>query len=122
MNDNGLKATSNHFDFNRFIKDGKIEVLNSYIETAHILGSEGEIKSFWLFNNLKVGEFYHYLKIVKLHGQRYYLYGSKTIDRDGNMEFLIIVSLKKPEQLMVYYKQRWQIESLFRSLKAVGLI
>ena len=38
--DNGLKATSNHFDFNGFIKDGKIEVLNSYIETAHILGSE----------------------------------------------------------------------------------
>jgi len=38
--DNGLKATSNHFDFNGFIKDGKTDTLNSYIETAHILGSE----------------------------------------------------------------------------------
>lgn len=81
---------------------------------------QGEIKAFWLFNNLKVGEFYHYSKIVELHGQRCYLSGSKTIDRDGNMEFLIIVSFNKPEQAMVYYKQRWQIETLFRGLKSSG--
>ena len=81
---------------------------------------QGEIKAFWLFNNLKVGEFYHYPKIVELHRQRCYLSGSKTIDRDGNMEFLIIVSFNKPEQAMVYYKQRWQIESLFRGLKSSG--
>ena len=40
LKDNGLKATSNHFDFNGYIKDGNTDVLNSYIETAHILGSE----------------------------------------------------------------------------------
>ncbi|TRX16760.1 sugar phosphate isomerase/epimerase [Flavobacterium franklandianum] len=40
LKDNGLKATSNHFDFNSYIKDGKTDILNSYIETAHILGSE----------------------------------------------------------------------------------
>jgi len=40
LKDNGLKATSNHFDFNGYIKDGKTDTLNSYIETAHILGSE----------------------------------------------------------------------------------
>ena len=38
LNDNGLKATSNHFDFNGYIKDGKTDTLNSYIETAHIIG------------------------------------------------------------------------------------
>lgn len=79
-----------------------------------------EIKAFWLFNNLKIGEFYHYPKIVKLHSQRCYLSGSKTIDRNGKMEFLIIVSFNKPEQAMVYYKQRWQIETLFRGLKSSG--
>lgn len=36
------------------------------------------------------------------------------------MEFLIIVSVNKPEQAMVYYKQRLQIESLFRGLKSTG--
>jgi sugar phosphate isomerase/epimerase len=40
LKDNGLKATSNHFDFNDYIKDGKTDTLNAYIETAHILGSE----------------------------------------------------------------------------------
>ena len=78
------------------------------------------IKAFWLFNNLKIGEFYHYPKIVELHGQRCYLSGIKTIDRGGKMEFLIIVSFNKPEQAMVYYKQRWQIETLFRGLKSSG--
>lgn len=38
--DNGLKATSNHFDFNDILKDSNTASLNSYIETAHILGSE----------------------------------------------------------------------------------
>jgi len=78
------------------------------------------IKAFWLFNNLKVGEFYHYPKIVELHGQKCYLTGCKTIDRNGKMEFLIIVSFNKPEQAMAYYKQRWQIETLFRGLKSSG--
>lgn len=79
-----------------------------------------KIKAFWLFNNLKMNEFYHYPKIMKLHGQRCYLSGSKTINRKGKMEFLIIVSFNKPEQAMVYYKQRWQIETMFRGLKSSG--
>ncbi|SHH23035.1 Transposase DDE domain-containing protein [Flavobacterium micromati] len=79
-----------------------------------------EIKAFWLFNNLNIGEFYHYPKIVELHGQRCYLSGSKTINRNGKMEFLIIVSFNKPEQAMIYYKERWQIETLFRGLKSSG--
>jgi transposase len=79
-----------------------------------------EIKAFWLFNNLKVGEFYHYPKIVELHGQRCYLSGSKTVNRNGKLEFLIIVSFNRPEQAMIYYKERWQIETLFRGLKSSG--
>jgi hypothetical protein len=79
-----------------------------------------EIKAFWLFNNLNIGAFYHYPKIVELHGQKCYLSGSKTINRNGKMEFLIIVSFNKPEQAMIYYKERWQIETLFRGLKSSG--
>lgn len=81
---------------------------------------QAEIKAFWLFNNLKIGQFYHYPKIVELHGQRCYLSGSNTIDRNGKMEFLIIVSFNRPGQAMTYYKQRWQIETLFRGLKSSG--
>lgn len=40
LDDNGLKATSNHFDFNSMIKDGSTDLVQSYIETANHLGSE----------------------------------------------------------------------------------
>jgi len=78
------------------------------------------IKAFWLFNNLAVGKFQHNSKIVELHGQKCYLSGMKTIDREGKQEFLIIVSFNKPDQAMTYYKQRWQIETLFKGLKSSG--
>jgi hypothetical protein len=105
-----------------FLNDEKIRyhirIRNNF--TIYSYQKQAEIKAFWLFNNLKVGEFYHYPKIVELHGQRCYLSGTKTIDRDGKMEFLIIVSFNKPQQAMDYYKQRWQIETLFRALKSSG--
>jgi len=81
---------------------------------------QDEIPVFWLFNALKMNEFYHYPKIVELHGERCYLSGCKTVDRDGKMEFLILVSFNQPEQAMAYYKQRWQIETLFKALKSSG--
>ena len=40
LDDNGLKATSNHFDFNSMIKNGSTDLVQSYIETANHLGSE----------------------------------------------------------------------------------
>lgn len=40
LDDNGLKATSNHFDFNSMIKDGSTDLVQNYIETANQLGSE----------------------------------------------------------------------------------
>lgn len=79
-----------------------------------------EIPAFWLFNSLKMNEFYCHRKIVNLHGQDCYLSGSKTLDRDGKQEFLIIVSFNKPESAAESYKKRWQIESLFRALKSSG--
>ncbi len=40
LTDNGLKATSNHFDFNPMFKDGSTDLVKVYIETANELGSE----------------------------------------------------------------------------------
>ena len=37
---NGLKATSNHFDFNHYIKTGDLSDLQAYISAAKTLGSE----------------------------------------------------------------------------------
>jgi sugar phosphate isomerase/epimerase len=37
--DNGLKATSNHFDFNSYLETGSTEIIKAYIETANTLES-----------------------------------------------------------------------------------
>ncbi len=79
-----------------------------------------EIPAFHLFNHLKMNTFYHYPKIVELHGQRCYLSGCKTLNREGKMEFLILVSFNKNELAMKYYKIRWQVETLFKALKSSG--
>jgi hypothetical protein len=95
-----------------------IRIRNNFMVYSY--QKQKDIPAFWLFNNLKVGETRHYHKIVRLHGQDCYLSGSKTIDREGKQEFLIVVSFSKPELSMVYYKKRWQVETLFRALKSSG--
>lgn len=77
------------------------------------------IKAWHLFNSLKVGELRHYDKIMKLSDEYCYLSGMKTI-RDGKLEFCIVISFNKPEEALAKYKQRWQIETLFRGLKSSG--
>jgi len=79
-----------------------------------------EMPAFWLFYSLKINEFYHHRKIVKLHGHDCYLSGCKTIDREGKLQYLIIVSFNEAETAMESYKKRWQIETLFKALKSSG--
>ena len=74
----------------------------------------------WLFNSLRLGEMYHYPKIVRMHGQDCYVSGCKTIDREGKFEFLIVVSYNKPGESLETYARRWQVETLFRGLKTSG--
>jgi transposase len=87
---------------------------------VYLYQKQEEISAFWLFNSLKVNNFCHYPKIVRLHGQECYLSGSKTVNRDGKMEFLIIVSFNRHELAKGFYKERWQVETLFRALKSGG--
>lgn len=82
--------------------------------------NQEEIQASWLFNSLKLNEFYHHRKIVRLHGQDCYLSGSKAIDRNGKMEYLILISFNKAEISQETYKKRWQVETLFRALKSSG--
>jgi hypothetical protein len=90
-----------------FLNDNRIgyhiRIRNNFMVYSY--QKQKEIPAFWLFNNLKTNEFRHYSKIVKLHEQDCYLFGSKTINREGKIEFLIIVSFNKPEQAMIYYKK-----------------
>lgn len=109
-------------DWLAFLNDNQIRyyirIRNNF--KVYSFQKQEEIPVFWLFNHLKLNEFYHYPKIVNLHGQLCYLSGCKTMDREGKKEFLIIVSFNKPEQAILAYKQRWQVETLFKALKTSG--
>lgn len=72
-----------------------------------------------LFNHVKVGHLYHYPKIMVLHGQYCYLSGMKVF-KDGAIDYCIVVSFNKPQEALGYYRQRWQIETLFKGIKSSG--
>src|SRR5690606_22641373 len=78
-----------------------------------------QITAWHLFNSLKAGQMKHYHKIMKIQEESCYLSGIKTI-KDGKLDFCIIISFNKPEEALEKYKQRWQIETLFRGLKSSG--
>lgn len=78
------------------------------------------IKAAWLFNRVKLNQFMHYKRIVKVNNQLCYISGSKVLDKKGVPEFQIIISFNKPEKANEIYKQRWQIESAFKALKSSG--
>lgn len=79
-----------------------------------------EVKANWLFNSLKINEICHYDKIVELNGELVYLSAIKTVTREKGIELLILVSYNRPEESVEYYRIRWQIETLFKSLKTSG--
>jgi hypothetical protein len=75
-----------------------------------------ELKVSWLFNNLKVGQYKVYHKIVKINNEYCYVSGCKI----NKGEFLIVISYNKPEQAKQDYKERWQIEMCFKAMKSSG--
>jgi len=60
-----------------------IRIRNNF--KVYVPSKNKDIKSFWLFNNLKVGEYKVYHKIIKVNNQYCYISGSKLT----NGEFLI---------------------------------
>ena len=100
-----------------YLNDNRIQyyirIRNNF--NVFIPHSNSQVKAFWLFNALKINEFYHHPKIVRVNGELCYLSGCKTKD-----EFLIIISFDRPQDAGHIYKQRWQIEMCFKSFKSSG--
>jgi len=91
-----------------------IRIRNNF--KVYIPSKSKELKAFWLFNNLKIGQYKVYHKIVKVNNQDCYISGCRL--KGG--EFLIVISYNKPEQAKEDYKQRWQIEMCFKAMKSSG--
>ena len=81
---------------------------------------KGPKKAFWLFNSLPLNTAYHYFKIVNIDGQSVYLTGMKVLNREGKIDFVIIASFKPDPLALIKYKDRWQIETMFKAFKSGG--
>jgi hypothetical protein len=89
---------------------------NMWVHVPH----DGLVKAFWLFSSLplhKANQLHH---IVQVGSQWVYLSGCKTLNRDGKIEYVIIATYSYDPNTMTKYKDRWQIETMFRALKTSG--
>ena len=82
--------------------------------------NKGNKKAFWLFNSLPLHKGKHYSNIVKVGNNYVYLSGLKTLGRTNKIEFVIIATYDYNPQALTIYKDRWQIETMFRALKSSG--
>ncbi|WP_051536243.1 transposase [Marinilabilia salmonicolor] len=74
-----------------------------------------------MFNHLRTGQYYHIEGLVYLGKNLVYLSGIKTFNpATGKVEFVIIASLNKQDQALIDYKERWQIETMFKAMKSSG--
>ena len=82
---------------------------------------KGVKKAFWLFNHLKVNQSLNYDGLVYIGKNLVYLSGSKSFIKSENRnDTLIIASFNKQDQAFLNYKERWQIETMFRAMKTSG--
>lgn len=105
----------------QFLIDLKIRIFirmraNMYVSVP----GKGEVKAFWLFNSLPLNTFYQHPKIVQIKGCWVYISGLKFVNQKGHLEFLIVVTYQKDPCVLEYYKERWQIETMFKAFKTSG--
>jgi len=79
-----------------------------------------ELKAFWLFNNLPFNEVRQIDKPLVCGGQWVYLTGMKIINKNGQVEFVIVASYQNDNQTMQVYAKRWTIECFFKAIKTAG--
>lgn len=86
---------------------------------VHVPG-KGQKRAFWLFNDLELNVPRYYHKPVTYRGRYLYLSGSKVLGKKNKLEFVIIASYLKGGDALKTYRERWQIETMFRAFKSSG--
>lgn len=81
---------------------------------------KAEVKVCWLFHHLPLNTTYFYPKMVKVGENLVYLSAMRYLNEQGRVEYLIVASFHKTDQALEFYRQRWQIETMFRAFKTAG--
>jgi len=81
---------------------------------------EGLKKAFWLFNKLPLNKAKHYRQIMKISNNYLYLSGLRKIGKGNKIEFVIVATYSYNPEALTIYKDRWQIETMFKALKTSG--
>ena len=74
------------------------------------------LKMNWIAQGLRLNEVYHHPKLLYLDNALVYV---SAIRLKGN-EYLIIASFNNQEQSIENYRDRWQIETMFKAFKTNG--
>ena len=96
----------------------KVKQIAFYIRVrnnAQIIRGRGKIRVDSQFKMLKLNEY-------AILPQKEFIYGHQlsVVGMRLASEYLILVTLHEPESAIEYYKQRWQIETLFGAFKSRG--
>ena len=69
---------------------------------------------------MKVGQEKFFHKHFLHKGEYVYLAGSRIKNSDGVPELQILICFNRPEEAILTYKKRWEIETAFRAMKSSG--
>ena len=100
-----------------FLKQQKIPFVIRIKENQKIRNNS-HIKS--LFCDLRLNTKRELGRRIKITGQYFYVSGLKRLDKKHTIEYVILVSNIHRKNLFDEYKERWQIETMFRAFKSSG--
>lgn len=90
---------------------------NFYVKTPK---NGKEVRVDRMFIGLKIGQVKHHPNIVIINNVYCYLSASVIKSKNGIPEYQFLISFNKPEKAQECYKNRWQIETMFRAMKTSG--
>lgn len=79
-----------------------------------------KVRAWHLFNRVRLGEELFYHKLYLMKGEYVYLAGARLKNSHGEPELQILICFNRPDEAVTTYKDRWQIETLFKAMKSSG--
>ena len=125
----GIESIESILADREFIGSDWFEMLNGekipfYIrikQNMKIESKPGTISyAYSFFRNLKLNQGLHKRKPLKINGKRIYLSGMRILNKNREIEYVIVASSNYDKDSLSTYRDRWQTETLFKGLKSSG--